>query len=48
MQTPQLPLKRLLENLNAHRHIPLDAASITSADTKATREKILQLTNLNH
>jgi molybdenum cofactor guanylyltransferase len=48
MQSPQLPLKRLLENLNAHKHTPLDAGSITSADTKAIRDKILQLTNLNH
>ena len=47
LQLPQ-SLKQLLENVNAYKHIPLDAASITSADTKAAREKIVQLTNCNH
>lgn len=48
IKAPELSLKQHLENVNAYKHTALDPASLTSADTQAAKQKIMQLTNYNH
>lgn len=41
-------LKRLLESVNAFKHLPLDPALLLSVDTREASEEVMRLTNNNH
>ena len=47
-ENEQYTLKRLLESVNAFKHLPHDPKSLLSVDTKEASEEVMKLTKLNH